>query len=140
LSIGGTQCLEDAGSFAGFCLDGANNVYAVTAAHCVPGVKVGDRISCPSSYEITARLDEIVPYTQYQDRGFRINPDKDAEATGILEKYSVSDNQGGVKVKINGETRVVCVEGPVIGALKDVVFDEFAGLLAQHNEKFGTAQ
>ena len=122
LSIGGTSCLEDAGSFGGFLVDDNGDLHGMTARHCVPGMRDGDSVSSPSSLEVTARFQYIVNYTRYQPEKFVRRMAKDREAEQILNRYRVVDRAGGVECNIDGNPRG--------GTLAD-----FANSASQHSKE-----
>ena len=133
LSIGGTSCLEDAGSFGGFLVDNNGDLHGMTARHCVPGMRDGDSVSSPSSLEVTARFQRIVNYTRYQQEKFVRQVAKDREAEQILNRYRVVDRADGVECNIDGNPRTVLLEGPKIGTLQRIALENKAGLLAAYN-------
>ena len=124
LSIGGASCLEDAGSFGGFPVDDGGDIHGMTARHCLPGMRDGDPVSSPSSLELTARLQHIVNYTQYQPEKFVRRIVKEREAEELLNKYRLVDRAGGVPCKIEGSLRTIMLEGPKIGIVEHVAFED----------------
>ncbi|CUS12949.1 unnamed protein product [Tuber aestivum] len=65
ISLGIEGSLVEAGSFTGFLKRSPpdNEVFGLTAAHCVPPALVGMPICSPSTLEVTARLKFLLPYT-----------------------------------------------------------------------------
>jgi hypothetical protein len=62
-------------------------VGGLTAAHCLPEAGAGALVSSPSTVEILARLQNIIPYTNEGTNNSRINPTKKQEVeknAGVL--------------------------------------------------------
>ena len=139
LSIGGASCLEDAGSFGGFLVDDGGDIHGMTARHCVPGMRDGDPITSPSSLELTARFQYIVNYTQYQPEKFVRRIARVREAEELLNTYRFVDRADGVPCKIERNPRTIMLEGPKIGIVEHVAFENKAGLLSAHNARLTAA-
>ena len=139
LSIGGASCLEAAGSFGGFLVDDGGDIHGMTTRHCVPGMRDGDPVSSPPSLELTARFQYIVNYTRYQPEKFVKQITKDREVEELLNTYCLVDRADGVPCKIEGNPRAVMLEGPKIGIVEHVAFENKAGLLSAHNARLTVA-
>ena len=78
---------------------------------------------------------QIVLYTRYQPEAFPRRAAKNGEAEQLVNRYRPVDRADGVLCRIDGNLRTVMLEGPRIGVLERVVFEDKAGLLAAHNTR-----
>ncbi|PUU80733.1 hypothetical protein B9Z19DRAFT_1123064 [Tuber borchii] len=101
ISVGAQGDLATAGSFGGFLRStvSVQDVFGITASHCVPGAPLATTICSPSSLEVTSRFDRILKCTTLcpvnsVDRQ-PVRRGKEAELRSILDRFHFHETATG---------------------------------------------
>jgi hypothetical protein len=131
MSIGVTAHPVEAGSFGGYVKTASGDTFGVTAAHVTPG-SIGSEICHPSAVELTARLQSILPYTNYHPQPIKYRSQREEEIREMLAKYQLSnDHVEGIEILgIPGKT---IISGLRLGQLVAKEYDYKEGIFAAHN-------
>jgi len=133
ISLGGKYSISEAGSFGGWLATNDGKKWGITCGHCLPECDVGSSVVSPSSLEIMARLDEIIPYTKYCPISRSVCKLKacEDEVDFLREKYTELPDNDGVELYDGRKIKLI---GPDLGILVAKAEHRFP-ILQRHNEQ-----
>ena len=137
VSVGARYSLQQCGSFGGWLSTKDGRKLGLTCAHCLPGCDIGATIVCPSTAELTSRLDAIVEYTSYcpasrYEITYWGRELFEAEVEFLRGRFQqLSDDDNGVELKDGSKIKLM---GPDFGKLV-AKREHQSTILNRHNQR-----
>ena len=134
ISVGGRDCLNEAGSFGGWISGKDGRKFGLTCAHCLPTCQVGESVVSLSPAEITSRVNTIIPYTEdcpESRPAVKRSQARKEELELLLCRYSRVADNNGVEMRNGSSIRLVGKELGRLVAKKAHKCD----ILTRHNQQ-----
>ena len=121
----------------------SEELFGITAAHCLPEATHGTRVCCPSTFEITSRLKELLPRTTMCPPANRLDlcQSWESEAQSILNRFRFQANDTGVSFvgqSNNYDIKTGLLSGEPVGEIVSYQLGSHEDLLYQYDRRLET--
>jgi len=122
------------------CTTSPQELFGITAAHCLPEAVNGTRVCCPSTIEVTGRLKRLLPHTTMcpPTNRLHLNLLWESEAQSILNRFRFQANDTGVSFvdrPNNYDIKTGLLSGEPVGEIVSYQLDSRKDLLYQYDRR-----